>query len=92
MSDQPKSHSSWKVYILCCADGSLYTGITTDMKRRLKEHNDSSSKSKAAKYTRARQPVTLKYHESFDCRATASRREYEIKRLSRTEKLVLCES
>lgn len=75
------------VYILTCADGTLYTGITTDLKRRIEEHNGSE---KGAKYTRARQPVTLSYHESHPDRSSASKREHEIKKkMSRAEKLKL---
>ena len=73
------------VYIVQCADETLYTGIATDLERRIDEHNHSD---KGAKYTRARRPVTLVYHETFKDRSTASKREYEIKkRMSRTEKL-----
>lgn len=92
MTDNLKKTKPWIVYILSCADNSLYTGITTDIERRLQEHNDKSSNSKGAKYTRARQPVSLKYHELLENRSTASRREYEIKSLSRAKKLALCES
>ena len=75
------------VYIVRCADETLYTGITTDLQRRLQEHN---SPDKGARYTRARQPVTLVYHESHPDRSTASKREYVIKkRMSRAEKLNL---
>jgi putative endonuclease len=76
----------WYTYILQCVDGSLYTGITTDLERRLSEHNTSN---KGAKYTKTRRPVILKYWETFDSRSTASQREYEIKRLTRKSKLKL---
>ena len=73
------------VYIIQCADATLYTGIATELERRIEEHNHSD---KGAKYTRARRPVTLVYHETFEDRSTASKREYEIKkRMSRTQKL-----
>ena len=78
---------NWKVYILRCADDSLYTGITTDMDRRLIEHN--SDNNKGARYTRARRPVELVYTEACKDRAQASRREYDLKRLSRSEKISL---
>lgn len=68
---------SYFVYILQCADDTLYTGIATDINRRLNEHNTSD---KGAKYTRSRRPVTLVYSEGFPDRSSASRREYEIKR------------
>lgn len=72
----------WLVYILKCVDGSLYTGITTDIKRRLAEHNAGNG----SRYTRARLPVRLVYQESAKDRSEASKREYEIKRLSRSAK------
>ena len=74
---------NWTVYILHCGDGSLYTGITTDLERRLHEHNHGS---KGAKYTRVRRPLTLAYQESADSRAAACRRDWEIKQLSATQK------
>ena len=76
----------WHVYILECADGTLYTGVTTDLARRLIEHNDSV---KGAKYTRTRRPVSMKYVEEHDSRSTATKREAELKRLSRAKKLAL---
>ncbi|MCF6172789.1 MAG: GIY-YIG nuclease family protein [Campylobacteraceae bacterium] len=72
------------VYILECSDNSLYTGITTDLKRRISEHNHSE---KGAKYTKIRRPVRLVYNEEHTDRSSASKREYEIKKLSRSEKL-----
>lgn len=75
------------VYVLSCGDGSLYTGITTDPERRLREHNSG----KGAKYTRARLPVVMSYLEEAPDRASASRREWELKALSRGEKLKLVE-
>lgn len=70
------------VYIVECIDGSFYTGYTTDIARRLKEHNSG----KGAKYTRGRCPVKLKYRESFASRSKAQKREYQIKKLSRNKK------
>ena len=80
----------WKVYIVECSDGSFYTGITTDIDRRILEHNYSL---KAAKYTRSRRPVRLVYEESAPNRSEASKREYSIKRLKRKNKssLILSE-
>lgn len=72
------------VYIVECADTTLYTGITTDLERRLSEHNQSE---KWAKYTKARRPVTLVYSEKHASRSEACKREYAIKQLSREEKL-----
>jgi putative endonuclease len=83
-----KSNRAWFTYILRCADGTLYTGITTDTERRLIEHNKPGV---GAKYTRARQPVTLVYFEKYTSRVEASRREAEIKKLSRVQKLSLIE-
>ena len=75
------------LYILQCSDKTLYTGICTELERRVEEHNSST---KGAKYTRARRPVKLVYHEMYADRSTASQREYEIKKkMSRAEKLQL---
>lgn len=70
------------VYVLECADGSFYTGYTTDVERRVAEHDAG----KGAKYTRGRTPVELIYTESFGSRPAAMRREHEIKTLSRAQK------
>lgn len=75
--------SQWFVYLLECADGSYYTGITTDLERRVNEHNGGQ---RGARYTRARQPVTLVYHETAASRSEASQREYAIRTLPRTGK------
>ena len=81
--------SNWKVYIVECADGTYYTGITTDTERRLLEHNYSF---KSAKYTRSRRPVKLVYEEDSQNRSTASKREYEIKKMKRKDKIILVEN
>ena len=78
--------SDWFVYILRCADETLYTGITTDTERRLIEHN---AKKSITKYTRVRQPVTMVYKESTESRSSAGKREVFIKSLTRAEKLSL---
>ncbi len=83
--------NEWFVYILRCADDSLYTGITTELERRIAEHNDKD-KRLGARYTRSRRPVTLIYHETFASRSLASKREAEIKRLTRQQKLLLIAS
>ncbi len=70
------------VYILKCADGTYYTGWTTDPERRVRTHNSG----KGARYTRARRPVDLVYLEEYDDKISAQKREYAIKRLSRSEK------
>lgn len=74
------------LYILKCSDKTLYTGIATDVSRRVKEHNTSKL---GAKYTRARRPVQLAYSKKFANRSEAQKEETKIKRLSRTEKLKL---
>lgn len=76
---------TWYVYILCCRDNSLYTGITDDLNRRLEAHNSG----KGAKYTRGRGPVKLCYSEAQESYSAALKREYAIKRLSRADKLAL---
>ena len=82
-----KASPDWFVYILECADGSLYTGITTDPDRRVAEHNEGVG----ARYTRARLPVSMVFHERVENRSVASRLEYRIKRLSRKRKrAIIC--
>jgi putative endonuclease len=75
------------VYIVECSDGTLYTGYTTDIERRVSEHNAGDG----AKYTRGRTPVELRHSETFADKGNALSREHAIKRLSRREKLALCE-
>ena len=72
--------------MLKCSDGTIYTGITTDVDRRVGEHNNSP---KGAKYTRVRRPVELIYSDLHDDKSSASKREYEIKQLSKSQKLLL---
>lgn len=79
--------NTWKLYILRCGDGSLYTGISTDVERRLDEHRSG----KGAKYTRGRSPLELVYKEECGAHSAALKRELEIKALSRDEKLKLIE-
>ena len=74
------------VYMLRCKDDSLYTGLTNDLQHRLKMH----ASGKGAKYTRGRGPLTLVYAEELVDKETAMKREWEIKSLTRTEKLALC--
>lgn len=76
---------SWFVYMLRCRDGSLYTGYTDDVERRLAVHNSG----KGAKYTRSRLPVSLVYREACADKSTALKREYAIKRLKKPEKEAL---
>lgn len=75
-------------YIVQCSDGTLYTGWTNNLEKRMKYHNQG----KGAKYTRSRLPVVLKYYEVFETKQEAMRREYEIKQLKREEKWRLIES
>lgn len=77
--------ADWTVYMLRCADDTLYTGIARDAAARLAAHNDG----RGAKYTRARRPVSLIWAEPATCRSSASKREYAIKRMKRAEKLAL---
>jgi putative endonuclease len=75
------------LYIVQCSDDTLYTGIATDLERRLAEHNSSD---KGAKYTKARRPVKLVYSEEYENRSEASKREYFIKKkMTRQEKVSL---
>jgi putative endonuclease len=80
---RPRSHTTVHyVYVLACADGSLYTGYTTDVERRVAEHNAGEG----AKYTRGRTPVEPVHVETFESQSAAMSREYEIKQLSRRQK------
>ena len=74
------------LYILRCNDLTLYTGITTDLKRRINEHNKSSL---GARYTRGRRPVKLVYSKKFNSRSLATKEEYRIKKLTRSKKMEL---
>ncbi|MGE5370938.1 MAG: GIY-YIG nuclease family protein [Solirubrobacterales bacterium] len=73
------------VYIVRCSDGTLYTGVTNDLDDRIRKHNQG----RGARYTRGRAPVTLLYTESVPGKSEALKREYEIKRLPRSQKLAL---
>ena len=75
-------HEPWYLYILECADGSFYTGITKDLERRLAQHEQG----KAARYTRTRRPVRLRYSEQCADRASALKREYKVKSMTRQQK------
>ena len=76
----------WHIYILQCKDGAFYTGITTDLKRRVIEHNTSNL---GAKYTRGRRPVKLVYSCRKKDKSRASQEEFRIKKLSRVEKMAM---
>lgn len=86
--ENEKHTPEWHVYIVRCRNDTLYTGITTDLARRIAEHNGYRG-TRGARYTRAHRPVNLVYSELADGRAQALRREREIKRLSKVRKLEL---
>ncbi len=81
------SKKRWYAYILRCADGSLYSGVTTDLERRVREHNGEGPR--GARYTRPRRPVSLAYSERFKTRSEAGKRESALKSLTRSSKLAL---
>jgi putative endonuclease len=85
MKEKKLQESVWHVYILECDDGTLYTGVTTDLTRRLEEHRSGEG----AKYTRGRGAKCIVYTEACGSRSSASKREAEIKKLSRQKKLTL---
>ena len=78
--------TNWVCYLVCCADGTLYCGITNNLENRLAAHNTGE----AAKYTRGRRPVRLMYVELCADKSAALKRELQIKELSRSEKQTLC--
>ena len=80
--------SNWYLYILRCKDDTLYTGITTDVEKRLEQHRSG----KGAKYTRGRAPLELVYQESCGDHSAALKREREVKALPREEKLILIQT
>ena len=84
-SSQEDTTPQWYVYLMRCADNSLYTGVTTDPDRRLKEHN-GEFKGKGAKYTRTRRPVALAVAISLPSKVAVYQAEYAIKRLSKSDK------
>ncbi len=75
----------WRFYLLACSDGTLYAGITNDLERRLATHN----RGQGSRYTRVRLPVTLIFSETHADRSAAGRREAQVRRMSRAEKLAL---
>ena len=79
---------TWYLYVLLCADGTYYTGVTTDTKRRLHEHNATK---RGAKYTKVRRPVKLVYEMDFINRSAVQRAEYKFKRLTRGQKIKIIE-
>lgn len=87
-AEQPEQPAPWFVYVGKCGDGSLYTGVTTDVARRARQHNDGSG----AKYTRSRGGIRILYVEQAASKSAAFVREYEIKQLTRAKKLALVRS
>lgn len=81
-SNDPTADDGHYVYVVECSDGTYYTGYTTDVARRVEEHNDGTG----AKYTRGRRPVELVHVESYDTQSAAMQREYALKQLRRTAK------
>ena len=79
--------SLWQVYLLQCADSSLYAGVTTDLARRIQQHNGQLPG--GARYTRARRPVALVWSKACDSQSDAQQRERALRRLSREQKLAL---
>ena len=77
----------WQVYLVQCADSSLYAGVTTDLARRIQQHNGQLAG--GARYTRARRPVALVWSKACDSRSDAQQREQAVRRLSREQKLAL---
>ena len=80
------SQLRWTLYLIRCGDGSLYTGITTDVARRLQEHGNENGSGKGAKFLRGRQPLTLVYQIQLQNRSEAQQLEYTVKQLSKVEK------
>lgn len=84
-----KTTPTWFTYLVRCNDNSLYAGITTDIQRRVSEHNSAT---KGAKYTRHKQPVALVYYETTSSRSLAAKREYQLKQLTKQQKEALIAS
>ena len=78
----------WHVYMVRCSDGTLYTGITNDLEKRIEAHNSGKD---GARYTRARRPVKLVYSEGVESKSAAAKLEYRIKTLTRSKKVELIE-
>ena len=87
MNKDAGQDSLWQVYLLQCADKSLYAGVTTDLARRIQQHNGQLAG--GARYTRARRPVALVWSKACDSRSDAQQREQALRRFSRKQKLAL---
>ena len=79
-----KDKDIWHVYIVRCSDGTLYTGITNDLEKRIEAHNSGKD---GARYTRSRRPVKLVYSEKVESKSAAGKLEYQIKRMTRVKKM-----
>ena len=84
-----KDSDTWYVYMVRCCDGTLYTGITNDLEKRIEAHNSGKD---GAKYTRSRRPVRLVYSEPVESKSAAAALEYKMKRLPRSKKKILANS
>ncbi|WP_434086944.1 GIY-YIG nuclease family protein [Shewanella alkalitolerans] len=87
MTQEKLASTTWSLYMIRCANGHLYTGITTDIDRRFKEHSDNGPKT--AKYLRGKGPLTLVYRERVGSHSDALKREIAVKRLTKTQKVAL---
>lgn len=81
-----EANTSWMLYMIRCGDGSLYTGITTDVVRRLREHEDVDGRGRGAKFLRGKLPLQLVYKMQLPNRSNALKMEYALKKLSKSEK------
>lgn len=81
-----KGSDIWHIYMVRCSDGTLYTGITNDLKKRLEAHNSGKE---GARYTRSRRPVKLVYSEQVESKSAAAKLEYQLKKLPRLKKIRL---
>jgi len=84
-----RNDENWYVYMVRCSDNTLYTGITTDLDKRIAAHNSGRN---GARYTRSRRPVRLVYTEKAESRSAAARLEYSIRKLARSRKVALIKS
>ena len=81
-----KGSDIWHIYMVLCSDGTLYTGITNDLKKRIEAHNSGKE---GARYTRSRRPVKLVYSEQVESKSAAAKLEYQLKKLPRLKKIRL---
>jgi putative endonuclease len=83
INEMSKKNDTWHVYMLLCNDGTLYTGYTNDLEKRIKAHNSGKN---GARYTRSRRPIKLVYTEQVESKSAAARLEYRIKKMRRDKK------